>query len=909
MEVINKEHFRTLRKAIENNKLAVFVGSAVSYDSNLPSWGNLITVMKNALENPRISDYLKVAEHFYLQYGRNTYYSKINEFFPSGSQPNLLHELIIGLKPQHIITTNWDNLLEKAIENSGELYFKVASDHELASSPSSQLLVKMHGDLSHRNIIFKESDYLSYSDKFPLIENFIKSLFSTHVVLFIGYSISDYNLNQILSWIRSRTQDAPPSFTILTENTITLSELNYLREKGVYTLLREEYADSSVKFGGLSIKSAGVAKTLKNITHPENIETADILAEILSDVSNWKIVYPNTLVQLIKDRLNITRINKLYYSAEENIISYSPDDEEKNQTRAQFRKIRTLLVKLLSHTPVNELRFPISEKSFYRIKNLSEFEIPDEYTSFDYKLIKSRCASTSIGLSDNLEDCFQFAFDNYYLKRLGIARDSFMHTANRYFLKSNFIRSLVSSFNKKQLSFGEIPWSLDQEFLELSMREQLSRNDNISEMIDKFPKSITSRQKPLFQGLDASNSFMLERFKHISNLSREIDDEIKNMKKGSIVLSNRLASMHNQARATILFVVKNKISVLYSSDYKNIAIIAFESILKRMSASNKISIDETTLYLAAISYKPNKLTGFLSENLPQAESIHITSETFEYAVKILENCLSEISSTGNRDTYNHALNAWSNILIILSYARHEETRSNILINHLVSAADTDRWADLSETINKFIVLQFNKYGNSFSASALSSLFEKQMYKINSSSHLPIQERGNLFSNLLHLINENKEAKTDIFKNNKEVQKFIVNVSAMELGERLRAISSFVFAIHSLATASLKKKTTRLLKNTFSEVKKAGFSEASIIFSLNLELLGLLNEEELNCTLSTLEQKVNEHIAKGSASTHYQVIREQLCSIETSKLEKHPKIIDKVSQLSDSIERIFRRQDK
>jgi hypothetical protein len=37
MDVTNKEHFKTIRKAIENNKLAVFVGSAVSFDSNLPS--------------------------------------------------------------------------------------------------------------------------------------------------------------------------------------------------------------------------------------------------------------------------------------------------------------------------------------------------------------------------------------------------------------------------------------------------------------------------------------------------------------------------------------------------------------------------------------------------------------------------------------------------------------------------------------------------------------------------------------------------------------------------------------------------------------------------------------------------------------------------------------------------------
>jgi hypothetical protein len=908
MEIINKEHFRTLRKAIENNKLAIFVGSAVSYDSKLPSWGDLISLMKNALENPRTDDYLKIAEHFYLQYGRNTYYSKINEFFPSGSQPNLLHELILQLKPQHIVTTNWDNLLEKAIENRGELYFKVASDHELASSPSSQLLVKMHGDLSHRNIIFKESDYLAYTDKFPLIENFIKSLFSTHVVLFIGYSISDYNLNQILSWIRNRTQDAPPSFTILTESKITLSECNYLREKGVYPLLREDDNDSSIDHTVLSTKSMGVAYTLKRITHPEDIETSDILVEILSDVSNWKIVYPSTFVQLVKDRLNTKEVNKIYYSPERNIIAYNLSTEEKKYTRAQFRKIRTCLVKLLAHIPISEFQLFTSVKSFYRIKNPSKFEISDEYTTFDFSLIKSRSASVSISLHNNLEDSFQFAFDNYYLKKLAIARDSFMHVANRFFLKSNFIKSLVSSFNKKQLSFGEIPWDLDQDFLEVSMQEQLSRNDNISEMIDKFPKSITSRQKPLFQGLDASNSFLLERFKKISNLSREIDDEIKIIKKGGMSLSNKLESMYNQAHATILFVIKNKISVIYSSDYKNIAAIAFESIVKRMCLDNKIIIDETILYLAVISFKPKNLARFLSETLQENESLQISTKTFNYAFKILENCLSEISSS-KKHTSDFASDAWSNALIILSYAKHEQPVSSTILNHLVSAVDTNRWTTLSEIINKFIVVQFNRYGNSFSGNDLKMLFDEQMQKINSNSYLPIQERGSLFSSLLYLIKDNHEVEADLFKDNKELSKFILNVSLMDLDERMRAISGFVFAIHSLATGNLKRKTTKLLKTTFIQIKKAGLSETSIIFALNLNSLGMLELEDLKYTLSVLQEKANEHISKGSTSSSFQVIKDQLSTIDASTIKEYEGVIEQVTQLSDSMENAFRRSKK
>ncbi len=268
MNSINDEHFKTIRKAIENNKLAVFIGSGVSFDSKLPSWSDLIKEMKSSLEVKREENFLKIAEHYYIQYGQHTYFNKINDFFPANSQPNKLHDFILSLKPQHLITTNWDDLLEKAINKRCDMYFKVATDHELASSPSSQLLIKMHGDLFHRNIVFKESDYLSYSDNFPLIENFVKSLFSTHIVLFIGYSISDYNLNQIISWIKNRTEDAPPSFTILTDDKITLSEHNYLKSKGIYPILTDE---NKIEIEGenLSEKSKKIAKILEQIVNPK----------------------------------------------------------------------------------------------------------------------------------------------------------------------------------------------------------------------------------------------------------------------------------------------------------------------------------------------------------------------------------------------------------------------------------------------------------------------------------------------------------------------------------------------------------------------------------------------------------------------------------------------------------------
>jgi len=65
----------------------------------------------------------------------------------------------------------------------------------------------MHGDINELNdIVLKEEDYLNYSQKHILIETFIKSLLVDHTFLFIGYSLKDYNLKLIISWLEYLAQ-------------------------------------------------------------------------------------------------------------------------------------------------------------------------------------------------------------------------------------------------------------------------------------------------------------------------------------------------------------------------------------------------------------------------------------------------------------------------------------------------------------------------------------------------------------------------------------------------------------------------------------------------------------------------------------------------------------------------------
>jgi SIR2-like domain len=943
METINKEHFKTIRKAIENNKLAVFVGSAVSFDSKLPSWGELIESMTKSLELSGNNDYLKIAEHYYLEYGRNTYYNKINDFFPSGSQPNDLHDLILSLKPQHIVTTNWDDLLEKSISKKGELYFTVATDHELASSPSSKLLVKMHGDLSHRNIVFKESDYLSYSDSFPLIENFVKSLFSTHVVIFIGYSISDFNLNQILKWIKNRTNDAPPSFSILTGSKINLSELNYLRGKGVYPLIVQSVDKSiEVKYPKLSARSIKAAQIIEHIILPQDAEKFDVIDEIAKDISEWNIVHPVMIVRLLRNRLNITEINKIYYDSGLGVIVYHLSADEKNYTRNQYRRFRKSWKRIQAHLPVKEIRLAIDPYKHFKLKNVNKFDVGCEYSTFNIKTIINRVLSPKIFLENDLDGCYEYAFDNYFLKNHEIARSSFLHVANQLFLKSRFVKSLIASFNKKHLCFESLPISTSAEFFEVVMGEQLSINDNISELIEKFPKSLIKRQSSLFQDLDVSNTFILKHLCDISKLSREIDGEIELITNGGYAFTKRLDSMYNKLRCLVLFVLNNKIAILYSSDFQSIGQLSFQSIVKRLSIEPSIKIDRLLAFSAIISFEETELVKFLANCLDNDKCLEINGDTVNYLLEVMDNSINSVVSHYSIDITKHSIGIWSKVLTLLSYRKNEREISDWIADRLIYALDTPNWFDLSKAISRFLVLQSKRYQADISFKKLTDIFDKQISKLSQLNFIPYQEDGILFENLLYLLKNNHETNVYTIEENRSIDIFILKISQIELQERLRAINLFVFVIHFFAGESLKHKTTDLLKTTYQELKdkcdrdiiykqeailddfdlhtieskddselefmmmnlpddtnEEAYEWSLILYGLDLYKIGIIEEtSELDFIMGRLVKLVERSIQNNSFNSNLVKIKYKLSRVDIAKLSEYKKTVEDVSKLTD-----------
>lgn len=215
-----------LREESDKDKLVVFVGAGVSCNvPGMPSWNDLIVKMADAIVYSKCKecrhewkcdnkekcltkndfsadDYLKIPQYVYNQ-DKDTYNMIIRENISDHRVSDApMSKAIFELKPSHIITTNYDTLIESSESEYCHQYGVIIYDTDLLNAEKKKYIIKMHGDVSDLDtIVLKEQDYLNFSQTHVLIELFVKALLTDHTFLFLGYSLNDYNVKLILNWI------------------------------------------------------------------------------------------------------------------------------------------------------------------------------------------------------------------------------------------------------------------------------------------------------------------------------------------------------------------------------------------------------------------------------------------------------------------------------------------------------------------------------------------------------------------------------------------------------------------------------------------------------------------------------------------------------------------------------------
>jgi hypothetical protein len=224
MPILTEDDWDAILNAVAEGDCVPFLGAGASLGfegrPGLPTAKELAVDLAKLCqyEGADPEDFLRVCQYYELKKkSRSTLRQHIiKKLTVPGVEPGTIHRTLASLPVTHVITTNYDCLMERAFEEVGKSP-KVAV-HDIISrispkvpSGTSQnpIVYKMHGTMkSAATMICTEDDAVQFLaglfKKDPGLPATIQTLFEERSLLFIGYGLRDWNIRVLIRALRYR---------------------------------------------------------------------------------------------------------------------------------------------------------------------------------------------------------------------------------------------------------------------------------------------------------------------------------------------------------------------------------------------------------------------------------------------------------------------------------------------------------------------------------------------------------------------------------------------------------------------------------------------------------------------------------------------------------------------------------
>ena len=174
----------------------------------------------------------RVALAYELHSSRKRLVDEIAQAVDVDCEPSPMLHALARLDFPVVITTNYDQLFERALVMAGKrpraAVYKPEHNNEPTEDPrrptaKSPIIYKLHGDIERRSsLVVTDEDYIQFvlrmSDKeqFDPIPLSLKFHLTDATTLFVGYSLLDYNLRLLLKTLRCKIDpaNAPDMYSV-----------------------------------------------------------------------------------------------------------------------------------------------------------------------------------------------------------------------------------------------------------------------------------------------------------------------------------------------------------------------------------------------------------------------------------------------------------------------------------------------------------------------------------------------------------------------------------------------------------------------------------------------------------------------------------------------------------------------
>lgn len=174
----------------------------------MPDWAELTSALAKDAGTPPNTPAIVVAQRYEQRFGRVQLVEAIREaLHVERARPGKAHRAFVQLPFDTVYTTNFDLLLEDAYSEAIRPFRSLVGELQLPfhAGQIASSIVKMHGDLRHEeHFIVTQRDYDSYMERYPVIATHLSAMLITRTPMFLGYSLSDPDFENIRKIVRSR---------------------------------------------------------------------------------------------------------------------------------------------------------------------------------------------------------------------------------------------------------------------------------------------------------------------------------------------------------------------------------------------------------------------------------------------------------------------------------------------------------------------------------------------------------------------------------------------------------------------------------------------------------------------------------------------------------------------------------